>query len=415
MSAPTSAAPADPDGWLTADTIAATAAELVAIPSVTGSEHRLLDHVTAWLARAGVSVERTDVATAELRGHPAWSADVERDEVPVLAARVGRDLGGRRLLVNAHADVVAPGRGWHDDPFAPVLADGWLHGRGAVDTKGGLAASLHVLALLAAADRAGDTLSGEVLLTPVVGEEDGGSGTLATLVGPHPVAANVDAAVVVEPTALAVAAASAGSLCFRVGVVGRRAHGSVRHRGVSAIDKGIVVLDALRDLEARRAAADDQADPAGRSGPICVGRLEAGDDRCDEATWLALEGRLGVRPSEAPAAARAALVAAVTGTGDTWLDAHPPQVSWVGGQWLPARTAPDHPFVALAAAVGGTSEPAMPYGCDLGLLTHVGGIPGVVYGPGDVALAHGVDERVRIDDLAAFAHALVRIVRDWCD
>lgn len=399
------------DPWLAAASIVATAADLVAIPSVTGSERDALQYVAEWLDAAGVPVEQWTVDGRELRTHPAHSADVVRDDVPVLAARVGRDEGGARLLVNAHVDVVAPGRGWRTDPFVPILVDGWLHGRGAVDSKGGLAAAMHVLAQLASDDQAGHGLSGQVLLTPVVGEEDGGSGTLATLVEPRPVATEVDAAIVVEPTALAVANASAGASCFRIDVAGRRAHGSVRHEGVSAIDKGVLVLEALRDLEVQRAAGDGAGDQA---GPVCVGRLAAGDDRCDEATWLSLEGRLGVRPREDPEAAWAELVAAMAAIEDQWLQAHPPDVSRVGGQWLPASTPTDDAFVGLVAATAGTPLRAMPYGCDLGLLRHVAGTPGVVFGPGEVARAHGIDERVRVDDLASFARTLVATARNFC-
>lgn len=405
----------DPEGWLDPDAVATTAADLVTVPSTTGDEAAVLDHVAAWLVDAGVPSVRTEVPIDALRRHPRFSAEVARDVVPVLAARVGRDSGGRRLLVNAHVDVVAPGRDadWHTPPFVGTVVDGHLRGRGAADTKGGLAAAMHVLAHLAAAGRAGDHLPGEVVLTPVVGEEDGGAGTLATLLGSPPVAAAVDAAVVVEPTGLAVGVASAGALCFRVTVAGRRAHGSVRHRGVSAIDKGVAVLGAIRRFEAGRR---DHGHPRlGRDDlPVCVGRVVGGDERCDEAAWLHLEGRVGVAPGESVDVVREAFAAAVRDVDDPWLAEHPPDVDWIGGQWLPAEVDADDPFARLVAEITGTPMAGLPYGCDLGLLQQVGGIPGVVLGPGDVATAHAPDEAVPVAELGTFARMLAGIARGWC-
>ena len=390
---------------LDAEAIARTAADLIAIPSLGGEEAAVVDHVAGWLTDRGVAVEQASVRAADLRDHSFHSAEVERDEVPVLVARVGRG-GGPTLLLNAHVDVVpaADQHGWSRDPFTPAVIDGRLHGRGACDTKGGLAAAMHVMVVLAA-----DPPAGQVLLTPVVGEEDGGVGTLATLV--HGVTA--DAAVVIEPTGLDIARASAGALCFRVRVAGRTAHGSVRHTGVSAIEKGWLVHRALLDLEAERAAARrHDLYPAEVAFPLCMGRIEGGDYRCDEAGWLDIEGRLGTPPDEPVAAARAALQARVAevAAGDPWLAEHPPTVEWIGAQWVGGHADADATIVRRAVAADPQADVVgMPYGCDLGLLDQVGGIPGVVYGPGLAADAHAPDESVAVADLARCARTLHRL------
>lgn len=394
--------------------IAATAAELIRLRPLGGAEDAALEHVGRWLSDRGVRVERRDLPIAEVAAHPLHSAEVSRRDVPVLVAGVG-PATGRRLLLNAHVDVVPadPEDGWTVDPFDPQVLDGRLVGRGAADTLGGLAAAMHVMAGLAAAPAA---LAGEVVLTPVVGEEDGGAGTLASLLA----GVTADAAVVIEPTDLALATASAGALCFRVTVQGRTAHGSVRHTGTSAIEKGWLVHRALLDLERTRAARlRHPLYPADVPFPLCMGRIEGGDYRCDEAGWLILEGRFGTAPDEGVADARAMLEAAVAEVAarDPWLAAHPPTVEWVGAQWVGGDTPADDPLVhaarRAATSVGSPTEVVgVPFGCDLGLLRQVGGIPGIVCGPGRTEAAHAVDEAVSLADLGRFAAWLQALVAD---
>ena len=400
------------EGLLRGEAIARTAAELIALPSLGGEESGVLAVVARWLADHGVVVEQRDLPGRAVAIHPFHSAEVERERIPVLVARVGPPDGARRLLLNAHVDVVpaADQDGWTTDPFGPVTRDGLLYGRGAADTKGGLAAAMHVLAALAADP---PSLGGEVFLTPVVGEEDGGAGTLATLIA----GVRADGAIVVEPTDLAVAPASAGALCFAVTVAGRTAHGSVRHTGVSAIEKAWLVHRRILDLEAERARRLHH--PLYASDvpfPICMGRIEGGDYRCDEAAWVRIEGRFGTAPGEPVARARAELeqaVAEVAAT-DPWLTDHVPEVEWIGAQWVGGDTPADAAIVrAVRAAAPSARVVGMPYGCDLGLLRQVADIEGVVWGPGSADVAHAPDEHVAVADLERFARMLLEVARSF--
>ncbi len=414
-------------GWLEralarldADAIAETTAELVAVESVGGTpgERACLDHVGAWLTERGVPVQRWDLPVADVPAPPGWSFETARDEVAGLTATVGPD-DAPGLLVNAHVDVVpaADQAGWTGDPFTARRDGDWLVGRGTADTKGGLAAGMHVAAALAAEARAGGVLPGRLVLSPVLGEEDGGLGTLASVAAGLP----VTGAVVLEPTDLRVARATAGALRFRVTVDGLAAHGSVRHRGVSAIDKGWLVHRALAELEGERAArlAHPLVKPeagAPTPWPICVGRVEGGSHPCDVPDRLVLDGRLGVAPHEDPAAARDDLAEAVARAGehDAWLADHPPRVDWVGAQWLPSETPAGHALVdAFIDAAESAEAVAVPYGCDAGLLRHVAGLPAVVLGPGGVDAAHAPDERVRVADLGRAAELLLRGAAAW--
>lgn len=393
--------------------------DLVALPSLSGEERPAQERVADLLRRVGADVEVFEVDMAALADHPAFSAEFDRPDALGVVGAVGSGATGRTLLLNGHTDVVPPGalRTWTRAPFEPSLEGGRVYGRGACDMKGGLAAGIAAVRAIVDARIA---LDGQVLVTPVVGEEDGGSGTLAAL--SHGVTA--DGAIVLEPTRMAVSPAVAGALSFRITIRGRAAHGCLREEGVSAIEKLAPVHAALLALERRRNRRAGGSLFAWLDTPfaICAGRLQAGDWASSEADWLRLEGRYGVAPDEHLDTARAELEHAVAASvrGDRWLEEHPPTVTWVGGQFLPGSTAVDDPIVhAVSSAAHGVVGHApdvvgQPYGCDLGLLRSVGGIPAVVFGPGDIRQAHAPDEWVDLDEVIACARTLAVTIVRFC-
>jgi acetylornithine deacetylase len=323
-------------------------------------------------------------------------------------------------MLNGHVDVVPPGDrdAWRTgDPFAGVLVGDDLYGRGACYMKGGLTAALLAVRALR---RSGVSLAGDLLLACVVGEEDGGLGTYATLRRGW----RADACVIAEPTGLDVVPANGGALTFRLRVPGVAAHASRRTEGVSAVERFWPVFGALRALERRR---NTEVDPVMSrwdiAYPIEIGMAKAGDWASTVPDLLVAEGRLGVALDEPVAAAKAALEQAVAETcaADPWLADHPVAVEWWGGQFAPARLpAEDGGLLervrrAHATVTGGAADVwGGPYGSDLRLLTSIGGIPTVQYGPGDVALAHAADESVPVPDVLAAARALALIALDHC-
>jgi len=402
---------------LDADEIARTASDLIAIPSVSGQEHAAQSYAAAHLEASGGQVESWSVDVAALSAHAAFSAEVERTDPMGIVARFGRG-DGTTLLIDGHVDVVPPGDPelWTSPPFEPSLRAGRLYGRGACDTKGGLAAALHAVRAIATA---GVRLRGKVCVAPVFGEEDGGSGTLALLER----GIRADGCILLEPTELAVVPAVAGALSFRIRIRGRAAHGALRAEGVSAIEKLPVVQAALLELERTRNAARAEPLFAWLQTPfaICAGRVVGGDWPSSEADWLILEGRYGVAPDEDLEMARGEFEKAVgsAGSDDAWLHKHPPTVEWWGGQFLPGRTDEGDPLVAgLLEAVADTGLApvvrGMPFGCDLGLTQGVGSIPSVVFGPGDIRDAHRPDESVAVADLERCARVLALTILRQC-
>src|SRR5258706_16052215 len=98
-------------------------------------------------------------------------------------------------MLNGHLDVVPPGEPttWTDEPYSGRLTATHVYGRGACDMKGGVVAALFALLAL---HRARVGLRGDLLFAGVVGEEDGGLGTYATLARGW----CADACVITEPT-----------------------------------------------------------------------------------------------------------------------------------------------------------------------------------------------------------------------
>jgi len=89
------------------DRLAQRALELVAAPSETGQEHPAIDLIASWLEPVADDVDRWVTPMSALEADPAYPGrEVERDEVPVVAARVAGTRPGPVVVLTGHADVV---------------------------------------------------------------------------------------------------------------------------------------------------------------------------------------------------------------------------------------------------------------------------------------------------------------------
>src|SRR5260370_32807133 len=228
-----------------------TLRDLLRIPSITGREAEAQRWLGERMREFGLEVDLWNIDAAELRQHPAFPGmEVERDSYEALGL-VGTWQGnsgpGKRLIFNGHIDVVPEGdhANWAHAPWAAEQDDEYIYGRGACDMKGGLIAALYSIKAI---KDSGVPIAGSLILHSVIGEEDGGLGTFATLLRGH----KGDAAIVCEPTGLNLIPAQAGALTFTVRVIGKSAHASERLEGVSAIEKYLDVHRALIELEKER-------------------------------------------------------------------------------------------------------------------------------------------------------------------
>ena len=386
---------------------------LVRIPSVTGSEELAQADVARRLAAAGMEVETLTPDPGAIRADPAWPGEeTTRTALPIVIGRLGRP-GGRRLVLSGHVDVVPPGDPgtWSSDPWSAAIRDGRLYGRGACDMKGGVAAILGAVRALVATGIV-ERLAGELVVAFVPGEEDGGQGTLAAIRA----GVTGDMAIITEPSNLDIVVAHAGAITFRLTVPGRAAHASQRQEGVSALDNLFTILGALQEDETRRNA--EETDPLmtalGLPYPTIVGIVSGGEWASTVLDRVVADGRYGVRLGQSPADAAADLRAAIdaANASDPFLRDHPATVEIVGGQFGSGRVPADHPLpagLALAVETITGHPPALlgePYGADMRLFINDGDTPCVIFGPGDVRVAHSADEHVPLDEVETCARVL---------
>jgi acetylornithine deacetylase len=393
---------------------------LVRAPSVTGHEEPAQDVVERAFRDRGLAVDRWEPSPEEVVPY--------RDHVGVFESLAGRPNvvgrlagsgGGRSILLNAHVDVVDPGDPalWSVDPYGGDVVGDLLYGRGSCDMKGGLAA--YLIALDALRD-AGVTLAGDVLVAATTGEEDGGVGTLATILRGY----RADAVLISEPTNLALVTAQEGSIVFRLTIQGKAAHAALRDEGVSAFEKFIPIFQDLQAWERERNAVLSHPlyDHLTNKVPVNVGVVRSGLWASTVPESLEAEIRIGFLPGEDLYAFWNEVRERVTvaANRDPWLREHPPRLEWFGGQFAAAETPADAPIsraVARAHRLVTGREPAVAgvtYGADLRLFSQIGGMDCVMYGAGDIGVAHQADEHVSIAELSTASKTIAALLLDWC-
>lgn len=393
---------------------------LVSVPSVVGSEGECQQVVAELLRGPCDSVDVWEPDALWLERHPAYSlrGTTFTGRPNVVGVVKGRG-GGRALILNAHVDVVDPGPpdAWQYAPWSGAIAEGGLYGRGAVDDKASLASILFVAQCLRGV---GVALAGDLVLQSVIDEEWGGAGTLSTIHRGY----RADAAIVFEPSGLDICPASRGGQAFRITVMGKGAHPIRSYEGVSALEKALPILSALRDLEQvrqeRLRTALFERYPI--FAPIVIGKISADSIPSKVPETCVFEGLMGYAPAETFGEARRDLEECVAhvASADPWLRDHPPAVEWLALNKEGAQIPVDHPLVTLMSASFRDvmeRQPTIagfPAGCDLPFLQKYGGMPSLVFGPGNCALAHGSNEHVPIQEVVDAAKVVAIAVLRWC-
>jgi acetylornithine deacetylase len=169
-------------------------------------------------------------------------------------------------------------------------------------------------------------LKGDVLVAATVGEEDGGVGALTVVLSGY----RADAALITEPTRLALVPAQGGSLVCRITVPGSAAHACVRDEGVSSFEKFLPIFADLMALERERNAAIDH--PLYRhianKIPINFGVVRAGNWASTVPESLVAESRIGLIAGEEVEPFREFIRDRIIAEAnrDPWLRVHPPTI-----------------------------------------------------------------------------------------
>jgi acetylornithine deacetylase len=336
-----------------------------------------------------------------------WGFSVELHDTvpgrPNVVARRGPSAAPA-LMLNGHLDVVGV-EGMVHEPFSAEMRDNRIYGRGSADMKGGIAAMC--AAALAGADPRSDR---QVIVTAVVDEEYDSLGMRALI----STGIRADAAIITEPTRLAICPAHRGFVWMEIAFKGRAAHGSRYDIGVDAITHAGLLLAELDRLEATRESGP--LHPLLGRGSLHASTIRGGVGMSTypEECILAIERRTQPGESAQTALAEIETALAAVRTRHPELDA---RVTLTTAQ-MPSDVLLDAPIVKrLSGALEKEGIPVRVEGfsawTDAALLNEVG-VPTICFGPGDIGLAHAAEEFVPTEDIKVASRVLTRVVQEWC-
>jgi acetylornithine deacetylase len=306
-------------------------------------------------------------------------------------------------LWEGHLDTVQA-TGMSIEPFRPVLRDGRLYGRGAVDDKGCLAAFM-----LALRELARNPAPVDLTFVAAVDEEYHYRGVLHHLDRGEP----ADGGVAGEPTGLRVVSASKGCVRWEIEVKGRAAHSSRPEEGIDAIAIGADLVRHLRDVFAPRLAV--RSHPLlGRPSLVCS-LIQGGEGINTVPARCSLKFDRRTLPSETSLEAWSEIEAEVRRFAagldrDAAVIMHPPFVE--GASMDVPREAAIIAAASAACRAEGLPDEAMgvSFGSDASAMTRAG-IPTIIFGPGSIDQAHTADEFVAVAEVARAARMLADMAR----
>lgn len=385
--------------------------QLVSIPSVnpmgreeTGppfGEGQLTDFLERLFHELGMRTQRHAVAPGR------------ENLCALLPGDVPPEQGGPLLLFDAHQDTV-PAEGMTIEPWTPTVRDGRLYGRGACDTKGGMAAMIAVLARLA---RERPTDRPSILMACTVDEEYHLAGAPALVElwkrgSSDWMAHTPDAAVVAEPTGLDVVVAHKGLIRWRCCTSGRAAHSSQPDQGDNAINKMARVLAALECYE-KDVIAKSASHPLCGRATMNVGTIRGGTainlvpDRC------CIELEIRVAPGGDPVSMRRDVAEYLERRAATSSAVHePPYMLGVPLNDDANGGLAEQLEAAIRGVTGTSRHRGVPYATNAAYYARAG-TPSVVFGPGAIEQAHTADEWLPLDQFEQAIEILYRFAMSF--
>lgn len=369
------------------------AQDLVRLPSEAppGAEKAVAERLAEVLSAAGLEVQLVEAAP----------------DRPNVVARLRGEVPGPTLLYQGHIDVVPAGDHslWHFPPYAGVIQDGKLYGRGAADMKGGVAA-MTAAALKLKEERM--PLKGDLVLAFVVDEEVTNRGAKKLVAD----GLKADWAVIGEPTNLEIALGHRGVVAFKVRTSGRAVHAAQGQSGVNAIEKAFSFAREIFDFGQTLA---ERNHPLLGSASLHLTTIIGGTkvniipDTCE----MMLDRRLLPGETKERAEAEIAGIIERLSARDKDFRATLAVTTYCPPGEIPAG----HPLVqALRDATQKVlGMPAQHKGfeatCEASIITNGLGTPAVIFGPGRIAQAHNADEYVEVDQIMAAADIYTELAR----
>ena len=319
-----------------------------------------------------------------------------------LVARIGGRDGTLPIAFTGHIDTVPLGmREWTQDPFGGAVVGDRLYGRGSSDMKAGVAAFVEACIARRAALESGPG----VLLVITAAEETGCEGAYHLCSQPG-LLGKAGALVVAEPTSNYPLVGHKGALWLKAVAEGVTAHGSMPEKGVNAVGKAARAVVKLDDFDFNERRHEVLGGPTLNVGTLHGGiNVNSVPDRAEIGLDVrTVPGQTHARVREALGSFLGSDVAMdpIVDVEAVWTD---PEDAWMRRVFAIMA-----PLLGETPAVRGAT-----YFTDASALTPaLGGLPTVILGPGEAAMAHQTDEYCLVSRIDQAVEAYGRIIEDWC-
>ena len=387
--------------------------QLISIPSLSGQESDAINFVYDVFSSVVDEIELIPLSD-EVKNDPDYAKtipDIKYDGRYNIRAVIKGSDAGRGLIFNTHADVVPPSAS-HIKPFDPFIKNKAVFGRGACDAKGQIA-TLYLLLQYLKSERI--ALKGDVIIHIVVEEENGGNGTLSAIRRGE----KADAAIVLEPSNLHILPFVRGAVWFRVTCRGISGHSGSGGKRISAMDLAIgakQILQQYHDQLLSKSKGIPLFDRYDDPMPITFGKLHAGDWPATVPNRAVLEGVLGFLNNKTKEEIMHDIETELRNSEKEDLEKH------CGIEFTYRHDAQtldvNHQLVKMLYESGKQMglEPeisAMPASCDSWFYNNQLQIPTVVFGPGDLGVAHSDSEHIKISDIQKAGQMLATFLDNW--
>jgi putative selenium metabolism hydrolase len=369
------------------------AQDLVRIKSLSGDEGEVIHFIEAKLRELGYE-------------------EITIDSMGNLLGRIGE--GGKTIQFDAHVDTVDVNdeEEWRIPPFSGDIVDGRLHGRGSVDMKSAVAASIYAAAL---AKRLGFTKDKTIYVSSTVLEEECDGQNLKHLF--KELNLRPDYVVICEPSDNIISLGHKGKAQISLKTHGLSAHGSAPEKGVNAIYE---MTEIIQRVEKTNLELMKRSGVRGSLAMCRISSVSASINAIPTECEVYLDRR--IIPGETEEVIKQELEELIKGKNASWEVGTLHRRSWTG---IDIEYEPFHPAwqidmdhkltKACIAAYKGTfgKEPTEYEFWDFstnGLTPAAMGIPTIGFGPGEYKLAHMRDESCEVSQILEACNFYTRVI-----
>lgn len=317
--------------------------------------------------------------------------------------------GKHSLILHSHLDTVPPAdsKNWKHDPFLPYCSDNKLYGLGACDDKGSLAS---MLATFESFIPVASKLNGKLILMAVGGEERGGLGTQVAIKKGY----KAEAVLLGEPTSLEPKFVHKGVLRLEITTKGSAAHASTPREGINAIFYMSKLISRLDELAL---VIEKENDPYTGNASMAITTIKGGTavNMIPDTCSISIDRRMIPGQTEEMVVKEIEQVLKEYKLENRRISIDIKKVYCI----KPAMTELSTPIANLALEVASEElrKNLIPTGfkacCDMTFLRNEGNMPVVILGPGDIGMAHKMNEYIDIESLYKASRIYGKIAIEW--